>query len=62
MLGYEKYDVAWRNSGEKAMSAFVEKWKSTYPKLEIWAERAENVLAFYDFPKPRRGSYTRTTA
>ena len=46
-------------SGESAMAAFVAKWKSKYPKLKVWSEKAENVLTFYDFPEGlRRLVYT----
>ena len=46
-------------SGESAMAAFVAKWKSRYPKLKVWSEKAENVLTFYDFPEGlRRLIYT----
>lgn len=41
-------------SGGAAMASFVSKWKSKYPKLEIWAEKAESVLTFYDFPEGLR--------
>ena len=46
-------------SGESAMAAFVAKWKSKYPKLKVWSEKAEDVLTFYDFPEGlRRLVYT----
>ena len=41
-------------SGEAAMASFASKWKARYPKLAIWAERAENVLTFYEFPEGLR--------
>lgn len=46
-------------SGEAAMASFVAKWRAKYPKLRIWAEKAENVLTFYEFPEGlRRLIYT----
>ena len=46
-------------SGKAAMASFVAKWRSKYPKLRIWAEKAENVLTFYEFPEGlRRLIYT----
>ena len=46
-------------SGESAMAAFVAKWKSKYPKLKVWSEKAESVLTFYEFPEGlRRLVYT----
>ena len=46
-------------SGESAMASFVAKWKSRYPKLKVWSEKAENVLTFYEFPEGlRRLIYT----
>ena len=46
-------------SGKAAMASFVSKWRAKYPKLRIWAEKAENVLAFYEFPEGlRRLIYT----
>ena len=46
-------------SGESAMAAFVANWKSKYPKLKVWSEKAEDVLTFYDFPEGlRRLVYT----
>ena len=46
-------------SGEAALAGFVSKWKAKYPKLGIWAEKAENVLTFYGFPEGlRRLVYT----
>ena len=46
-------------SGKAAMASFVAKWKSKYPKLKVWSEKAENVLTFYDFPEGlRRLVYT----
>ena len=46
-------------SGEAAMASFVSKWKARYPKLAIWAEKAENVRTFYEFPEGlRRLIYT----
>ena len=41
------------------MASFVAKWRAKYPKLRIWAEKAENVLTFYEFPEGlRRLIYT----
>ncbi|MCR5348089.1 MAG: transposase [Bacilli bacterium] len=41
------------------MASFVAKWRAEYPKLRIWAEKAENVLTFYEFPEGlRRLIYT----
>ena len=46
-------------SGKAAMASFVAKWRAKYPKLRIWAEKAENVLTFYEFPEGlRRLIYT----
>ena len=41
-------------SGKAAMASFVAKWRLRYPRLAIWAERAENVLTFYEFPEGLR--------
>ena len=46
-------------SGGAAMASFVAKWRSKYPRLRFWAERAESVLTFYEFPEGlRRLIYT----
>ena len=41
-------------SGRAATASFVSKWKTRYPKLAIWAEKAENALTFYEFPEGLR--------
>ena len=41
-------------SGKAAMASFVAKWRLRYPRLAIWAEEAENVLTFYEFPEGLR--------
>ena len=42
-------------SGKKALDDFVAEWKGKYPKLEIWSERTEHMLTFYEFPRELRG-------
>ena len=39
----------------EAFEGFVEKWKGKYPKLELWSEKAERMLTFYEFPGELRG-------
>ena len=41
-------------SGKKALGDFVAEWKGKYPKLELWSEKAEHMLTFYEFPRELR--------
>ncbi|MCI5940944.1 transposase [bacterium] len=36
------------------MASFVAKWRLRYPRLAIWAQKAENALTFHEFPKGLR--------
>lgn len=48
-----------KDSAQKEMGSFVQKWRKKYPKLRLWADKIENVLTFYEFPKGlRRLIYT----
>ena len=42
-------------SGKKALDDFVAEWKGKYPRLELWSEKAEHMLTFYEFPRELRG-------
>lgn len=42
-------------SGKKALGDFVAEWKRKRPKLELWSEKAEHMLTFYEFPRELRG-------
>ena len=52
-MGIAKQEGA--ESGKKALGDFVAKWKSKYPKLEIWSEKAEHMSASYEFLRELRG-------
>ncbi|GAE94738.1 mobile element protein [Gracilibacillus boraciitolerans JCM 21714] len=40
-----------RELGEKALKAFVDKWKTAYPKVTKSLEANPYIFTFYDFPK-----------
>lgn len=48
-MSIAKQDSA--ESGKEALGDFVAKWKGKYPKLELWSEKAEHMLIFYEFPR-----------
>src|SRR5690606_8558644 len=45
------YRAESREQGEEALKAFVEKWKSTYPKVTKSLEANPFIFTFYDFAK-----------
>ncbi|WP_031545680.1 IS256 family transposase [Salinicoccus luteus] len=45
------YRAESRASGEKALQAFVDKWKKTYPKVTQSLASNPYIFTFYDFPK-----------
>lgn len=51
-MSIAKQDSA--ESGREALGDFVAKWKGKYPKLELWSEKAEHMLTFYEFPRELR--------
>ena len=51
-MSIAKQDSA--ESGKEALGDFVAKWKGKYPKLELWSEKAEHMLIFYEFPRELR--------
>ncbi|WP_054707925.1 IS256 family transposase [Bacillus sp. JCM 19041] len=40
-----------KKEGQKALDAFVAKWKKAYPRVIKTLEHNEHILTFYDFPK-----------
>ena len=43
-----------KETAENVLNEFVKKRKDLYPKIEIWYEKIENMLTFYDFPPELR--------